>query len=92
MEQLTPTHILWQDRDMTTTAAPEFAPLTLNGEAIATWRTATEVVIDGRLYFAEFAASDDCSCRRCTLHEDFGGCIVADAQWGLVQFLLGGVR
>lgn len=69
---------------MTTT---DFAPITLNGEAVATWRTATEIVLNGRLYFVEFSASDECSCRRCMLHDDFGGCIVDAALWGLVTFL-----
>lgn len=68
--------------DMETT----FAPITLNGEPIATWRTMTEVVIDGRLYFVEASASEDCGCRRCCLHDDFGGCLVAEALWGLVTF------
>lgn len=72
---------------MTTTT--DFAPITVNGEAVATWRTATEIVLDGRLFFVEFAASDDCSCRRCTLHEDFGGCIVAEALWHCVEWMAG---
>lgn len=67
----------------------DFAPITLNGEPVATWRTMTELLIDGRFYFSEAAGSEDCSCRRCALHEDFGGCLVEKAQWSLVEFLSG---
>lgn len=67
--------------------ADEFSPITLNGEPVVTWRTVTLIEIGERLYESEYAASEDCSCRRCMLHDDFGGCIVADRQWGLVLWL-----
>lgn len=69
--------------------ADEFAPITLNGEPVVTWRMTHLIEIDERLFEQEYAASEDCTCRRCMLHDDFGGCIVADAMFGLVEFLAG---
>lgn len=65
----------------------EWDPITLDGEPVVTWRMTHMVEIGGRLYEQEFAGSDDCSCRRCSLHEDFGGCIVDEALWGLVLWM-----
>lgn len=70
--------------------ADEFSPITLNGEPVVTWRMTHLIEIDNRLYESESAASDECSCRRCLLHDDFGGCIVAEAMWDLVEFMLAG--
>lgn len=67
--------------------ADEFNPITLNGEPVVTWRMTHLIEIDGWLFESEYSASGDCRCRRCLLHEDFGGCIVAEAQWGLVLWL-----
>lgn len=67
----------------------DFAPITFNGEPIITFRMLHHVEISGRLYAQEYAASEDCDCRRCLLHEDFGGCIVADALWEFVECLMG---
>lgn len=64
-----------------------FAPITLNGEAVVTWRMTHMVELDGWLFEQEFAASEDCTCRRCMLHEDFGGCIVAEALWCCVVWM-----
>lgn len=63
----------------------DFAPITLNGEPVITW--ANDVQIDGRFYAADAAASEDCYCRRCLLHEDFGGCIVGWVLWELCCLL-----
>lgn len=70
---------------MTTT---EFAPITLNGEPVVTWHMTHLIAVNERLYEQEYAASAECSCRRCLLHEDFGGCLVADAMYGLVEFMI----
>lgn len=70
-------------------SATDFAPITLNGEPVATWRTATLIEVGGRLYEPEFVAGQNCGCRRCVLHDDFGGCIPAEAMWGLVEFMAG---
>lgn len=59
----------------------------LNGEPIVTVRTVHMLNLGGWLYGQEEAASEDCDCRRCRLHEDFGGCIVAEAMWGLVLWM-----
>jgi len=69
----------------------EFAPVTLNGEPVRTLATGTTTYIKMGvyLYVAEEVASDDCWCSRCSLHEDFGGCIPAEAMWGLVDLLAG---
>lgn len=74
---------------MTTT---DFAPITLNGEPVVTWRMMHNVEIDGRLYFQEDAASEDCSCRRCMLHDDFGGCIVEETMWCFIMWMVGAYR
>lgn len=78
--------------DMTTT---EFAPVTLNGEPIRTpavvaAESTTLIEVGGRLYVAEQVASEWCWCRRCAEYkQDFGGCIPAEAMWGLVEFMAG---
>lgn len=69
--------------------ADEFAPITLNGQPVVTWRMLHMIEVGEHLYEQEYAASADCTCRRCMLHDDFGGCLVADAGWGLVEFLAG---
>jgi hypothetical protein len=66
----------------------EFAPITLNGEPVVTRRTIHLLAIDGWLYEQEFAASEDCGCRRCSLHDDFGGCLVAEAQWAMIEWMM----
>lgn len=77
-------------RDMTTTT--DFAPVLLNGEPIETLATQSErvyVSIDDRLYVAQDVASEFCWCRRCTLHDDFGGCVPFDAMYGLMEVMAG---
>lgn len=72
---------------MTTTT--DFAPITLNGEPVLTWRMMHNVQIGDSLFYQEDAAFEDCECRRCMYHDDFGGCIVAEALWGCVMALMG---
>lgn len=62
--------------------------LTFNGEPIITIQMMHNIELDGRLYFQEDAGSEDCSCRRCSLHDDFGGCVVEEAMWGLVLWMI----
>ena len=72
---------------MTTTAD---APILLNGEPFAvTHRTLHLIEVGGWLYAVEEIESPDCDCRRCSLHEDFGGCIPAAAMWGLMLVMTG---
>lgn len=63
--------------------------LTFNGEPIITHRTVHMIELGDWLYEQEYAASADCSCRRCRLHEDFGGCVVDAALWGLCVLMAG---
>lgn len=70
---------------MTTTTDTEFAPLLLNGEPIIT--TVHMIEVGERLFIQEDAASPDCICRRCMLHEDFGGCIPDAAMFGMVLWM-----
>lgn len=76
---------------METITLDEFAPITLNGEPLPTWKTRQHVYVEvgERLYAVEDVESRDCLCRRCLLHDDFGGCIPAEAMWGLVILLAG---
>lgn len=73
----------------------DFAPVLLNGEPIETpatraARTTTYIEVGDHLYVAEDVASEDCWCRRCAPYkQDFGGCIPAEAMWGLVEFMAG---
>jgi len=45
------------------------------------------VEIAGRLY--DVRPPEGCSCNRCALHDDPGGCIVGQAIWGLFELLAG---
>lgn len=72
-----------------TLTATDFAPITLNGESIPTFRMIHMLQIGDHFYEQEFAASEDCWCRRCSLHDDFGGCIPAEAMWQLVSLMTG---
>lgn len=53
------------------------------------YRLLNNVQIGDRLYVQEHAASLDCYCQRCLIHDDFGGCIVAEVMWSLIEAIAG---